>query len=238
MFYGEGLNKSFKKKEVVHHVNLSLTTGEVVGLFGPNGAGKTTCFRMMAGLLKPDKGKIFLGKQEVTSWPLYQKARCGLRYLPQDTSIFRGLSVQENILAVLEVLEPDEAQRRVQLSGLLDELGLQERRHASALVLSGGERRRVEIARALVGNPKFLLLDEPLAGIDPKTIEELGLLIRRLARQDIGILVTDHNVKDMLRIVDRAYVMYEGAILEEGSPQKIANNPLVRSIYLGESFIL
>lgn len=237
-FSGHNICKTFGRKKVVDHVSLSINTGEIVGLFGPNGAGKTTCFLMMVGLLKPDDGSIFLGKQDVTYWPLYRKARLGLRYLPQDASIFRGMTVEENILAVLEVLEPNVNQRRIQLDKLLTELHLQHIRHSSARVLSGGERRRVEVARALVGHPKFLLLDEPLAGIDPKSIDELGHLFHQLTKQGMGILVTDHNVKDMLRFVHRGYIIHNGKVLQEGTPAEIVRNETVRKLYLGGSFSL
>ena len=232
------LYKSFGRKPVVTDVSISVKKGEIVGLFGPNGAGKTTSFLMMAGLLKPDQGTISLNDRNVTGWPLYQKARLGLRYLPQDKSIFRGMTVEENILCVLEVVESSKNTRRHILNHLLNEFGLEHIRSSQAEVLSGGERRRVEIARALVGNPHFLLLDEPLAGIDPKSIKDLSALIIYLAQQGMGILVTDHNVKDMLPIVDRAYILHHGKIFQEGPPSEIANNPHVREVYLGESFTL
>ena len=232
------LYKSFGRKPVVTDVSISVKRGEIVGLFGPNGAGKTTSFLMMAGLLKPDQGTILLNDRDVTGWPLYQKARLGLRYLPQDKSIFRGMTVEENILCVLEVVESSKNTRTHILNHLLDEFGLKHIRSSQAEVLSGGERRRVEIARALVGNPHFLLLDEPLAGIDPKSIKDLSALITYLAQQGMGILVTDHNVKDMLPIVDRAYILHHGKIFQEGPPSEIATNPHVREVYLGESFTL
>lgn len=232
------LYKSFSRKPVVSDVSISVNKGEVIGLFGPNGAGKTTSFLMMAGLSKPDRGTIFLNERDVTGWPLYQKARLGLRYLPQDKSIFRGMTVEQNIMCVLEVVESSKNTRKKILDRLLDEFGLEHIRRSQASVLSGGERRRVEIARALVGNPQFLLLDEPLAGIDPKSIKDLSLLITYLAQQGMGILVTDHNVKDMLPIVHRAYILHHGKIFQEGPPDLIANSPHVREVYLGESFTL
>lgn len=231
------LQKSFKGKETVRDVSLYVNRGEVVGLFGPNGAGKTSCFLMIAGLLKPDQGKIFLQDNEVTYWPLYRKARVGMRYLPQEACIFRGMSVEDNLMCALEIAEPRPAYRREQLEALIQEFHLDNIRHSPALVLSGGERRRVEIARALVGSPSFILLDEPLAGIDPKSIEEIRDLIHHLVKRNMGILVTDHNVKDMLRIVHRAYVMDQGRVIQEGSPDVIARDPKVREIYLGESFL-
>jgi lipopolysaccharide export system ATP-binding protein len=237
-FSSAHLYKSFKNKNVVQDVSIFIKTGEIVGLFGPNGAGKTTCFLMMTGLLKPNKGNIFLNKKDVTYWPLYKKARLGLRYLPQSPSIFRGMTVEENLLAVLEIFESSSSRRYTQLDYLLSEFDLQEVRSYKSSVLSGGERRRVEIARSLIGHPQFLLLDEPLAGIDPKSIDEIGNLLKRLSAQGIGILITDHNVKEMLRIVQRAYIMYHGKIFYEGTPQDILANESVRSLYLGRSFSL
>lgn len=230
------ISKSFGLKHVVHGVHLSITRGEIVGLFGANGAGKTTSFLMMAGLLKPDSGQIVLNNCDVTQWPMYRRARLGLRYLPQEPSIFRGMTVSENLLAVAQVLEPQRSVQKRVVEQLLEEFRLTPIAHSAATVLSGGERRRVEIARALIGRPSFLLLDEPLAGIDPRSIEELSLLIRHLAGQNLGILVTDHNVKDMLPIVDRAYVMHDGRVLHQGTPQDIAMHPDVRALYLGQNF--
>jgi lipopolysaccharide export system ATP-binding protein len=235
--FAHNLQKSFKGKEIVRDVSLHIQRGEVVGLFGPNGAGKTSCFLMIAGLLKPDQGKIFLQDTEVTYWPLYRKARVGMRYLPQEACIFRGMSVEDNLMCALEIAEPRPDRRKEQLEALIEEFHLDNIRHSSALVLSGGERRRVEIARALVGSPSFILLDEPLAGIDPKSIEEIKDLIHHLVKRNMGILVTDHNVKDMLRIVHRAYVMDQGQVIQEGTPDVIACDPKVREIYLGDSFL-
>lgn len=235
-FSGHHQAKKFGHKQVVRDVSFSVNLGEAVGLIGPNGAGKTTCFLMMAGLLKPDKGTLTLCDQDVTFWPLYRKAHLGLRYLPQDASIFRGMSVEENIMAVLELLEKDPIFQKEQLESLLTDFGLQAIRKSSALVLSGGERRRVEIARSMAGKPHFLLLDEPLAGIDPKSIDELRSLITILKTRDIGIIISDHNVRDILGLVDRAYVMYHGEILREGTPEALASDPKVRDVYLGHSF--
>jgi len=232
------MSKKFGLKTVVHGADLHIARGAVVGLFGANGAGKTTSFLMMAGVIKPDSGYIELAGHDVTQWPMYRRARLGLRYLPQEPSIFRGMSVSENLLAVAQVLESSKKMQKIIVEQLLDEFRLTSIAKSKATVLSGGQRRRVEIARALIGNPSFLLLDEPLAGIDPRSIEELALLIRHLAGQNLGILVTDHNVKDMLPIVDSAYVMHDGRVLHSGTPQEIASHPDVKSLYLGQSFEL
>lgn len=237
-FVGLNLHKHFRQKEIVRGVSFSVSVGEVVGLLGPNGAGKTTCFLLMAGLIKPNEGKILLNNQDITFWPLYRKARLGLRYLPQDASIFRGMTVEDNLMTVLELLEPDPNRRRDQLEALLVDFNLVPLRKSSALILSGGERRRVEIARALVGHPCFLLLDEPLAGIDPKSISEMRDMILHLKERNIGVIISDHNVRDTLALVDRAYIMHAGRILAEGTPQELAENKGVRDIYLGHSFSL
>lgn len=234
----ENITKSFGLKPVVQGVDFSIGQGEVVGLFGANGAGKTTSFLMMAGILKPDAGRIVLGAYDVTQWPMYRRARLGLRYLPQEPSIFRGMSVYDNLLAVAQVFTPSRSLQKSMVESLLEEFRLTRIARSSATVLSGGERRRVEIARSLLGNPSFLLLDEPLAGIDPRSIGELALLIRHLAAQNLGILVTDHNVKDMLPIVDRAYIMHDGRVLHQGKPQEVVEHPDVRALYLGQNFEL
>ena len=235
-FSAKNLHKSFYKKKAIQGISLHVNVGEAVGLLGPNGAGKTTCFSMMAGLTFPNKGKIYLGNQDVSFWPLYKKARIGVRYLPQEASIFRGMTVEKNLLAVLELVEPSLKKRKQSLEKLLNDFRLQEVRHHSALVLSGGERRRVEIARALVGNPLFLLLDEPLSGIDPKAVDEIRQLILHLKERGVGVLITDHNVRDTLKIVDRAYIIHSGKILKEGTPDEIATDPQVKEIYLGKTF--
>lgn len=237
-FSCSNLSKTFRHRKVVQDVSLEINVGEAVGLLGPNGAGKTTCFLMMAGLEQPDSGKIFLGGLDVTLWPLYQKARKGVRYLPQESSIFRGMTVEENLMAVLELFVPNPKERHEKLESLLQDFRLSEVRKSSALVLSGGERRRVEIARALVGNPHFLLLDEPLSGIDPKSIGEIRDLVGHLKERKVGVLITDHNVRDTLRIVDRAYIIHDGYILKEGKPQELIKSSRVRSVYLGDSFTL
>lgn len=235
---GMHLQKSLGKKEIVRDVSISIQTGEAVGIFGPNGAGKTTCFLVLAGVLTPDSGSIFLDRQDITSLPLYQKARLGLRYLPQEPSVFRGMTVEQNILAILELLEPDKNRRRETLETLISDFHLQAVRKSSVRTLSGGERRRVEIARSLVGNPCFLLLDEPCAGIDPKSIEDLRVLIQQVTRRNIGVLITDHNVRDTLKIVTRGYILHQGRILQEGTPEELAQSPEVREVYLGHSFSL
>lgn len=237
-FTGSHLKKTFQKKHVVKNVSFEVQVGEVVGLLGPNGAGKTTCFLLMAGVIRPDDGKIFLGSQEITHWPLHHKARLGLRYLPQDASIFTGMTVEKNLLAAAELVEPNVKQQKALVQQLLEEFGLEHLRHSSALVLSGGERRRVEIARALVGDPHFLLLDEPFAGIDPKSLEDLRTLVFQLKERKVGVIISDHNVRETLGVVDRAYILHCGEILAEGIPDVLTDNPLVRDVYLGENFSL
>jgi lipopolysaccharide export system ATP-binding protein len=230
--------KAYDRKAVLHDVSLSVSRGEVVGLLGPNGAGKTTCFYSIMGLVKPDSGRIFLDGQEITDLPMYRRAILGIGYLPQETSIFRGLTVEQNILAVLEVSEPDRRARRERLDRLLKEFGLTELRDAPALALSGGERRRCEIARSLAADPSIMLLDEPFAGIDPISIADIRDLVRELRDRDIGVLITDHNVRETLDIVDRACIIYDGQVLFQGTPQALVADPEVRRLYLGESFAL
>jgi len=220
----------------VHDVSLWLQRGEIVGLLGPNGAGKTTCFYLLTGLVKPDTGAILMDGMDVTALPMYRRARLGLGYLPQEASIFRGLSVEDNIRAVLEVIEPDYDTREMMLNELLAEFGITHLRRAPALALSGGERRRVEIARALASQPHFVLLDEPFAGIDPIALGDIRDLVMHLRDRGIGVLITDHNVKATLEIVDRAYIIYDGKVLKEGSPDEVINHPDVRRVYLGEEF--
>ncbi len=233
----EGIGKSFRGRAVVKGVNLALTRGEVVGLLGPNGAGKTTCFYMITGLISADYGRIMLDGQDITALPMYQRARLGLGYLPQETSIFRGLSVEQNIRGVVELVEKDKTRRDEMVEHLLSELRIDHLRAAPALSLSGGERRRVEIARALATRPAFMLLDEPFAGIDPLAIADIRDLIKFLSGRGIGILITDHNVRETLEIVDRASIIYEGEVLFEGQPTEILSNPDVRRVYLGDAFI-
>ncbi len=233
-----GLVKSYRGRTVVKGVSVHVRAGEVVGLLGPNGAGKTTIFDMVVGLTPPDEGEIRLNGESVTGLPMYRRARLGIGYLPQESSVFRRLTVEGNILAVLELLglTPERLQSR--LEGLLKELDLTDLRHSKAYALSGGERRRLEITRALVTRPRFLLLDEPFAGIDPIAVGDIQKIVLRLKEKGIGILITDHNVQETLSITDRAYIINEGSILEAGSPDVIVNSPKARSIYLGERFRL
>ena len=230
--------KSYDKRVVLSDVSLSVGRGEVVGLLGPNGAGKTTCFYSIMGLVKPDSGRIMLDGADITGLPMYRRAILGLGYLPQETSIFRGLTVEQNISAVLELAEPDKAQRAERLEFLLDEFGLTKLRGASAMALSGGERRRCEIARALAATPSIMLLDEPFAGLDPISIADIRDLVKDLKQRQIGVLITDHNVRETLDIVDRACIIYDGRVLFSGSPQELVADENVRRLYLGEGFSL
>jgi len=232
------LSKSFKGRKVVNELDLEVNAGEVVGLLGPNGAGKTTTFYMMVGLIKPDQGKIFLNGQEITSCPMYQRARMGLNYLPQDSSVFRKLTVEENLLAILETLDLSEQEKRERLIELLRELGIAHLAKAKAYCLSGGERRRVEICRALVTSPSFILLDEPFTGIDPLAVADIQSIIKQLVSRRIGVLISDHNVRETLGVCNRAYILSQGQIIEEGNLEKIAQSPRARRIYLGENFSL
>ncbi|MBI1364217.1 MAG: LPS export ABC transporter ATP-binding protein [Proteobacteria bacterium] len=234
----KNLQKSFRRRVVLQDVSMELQRGEVVALLGPNGAGKTTCFYAVAGLQQPDKGEVTIDGQDVTQWPVYRRARLGLGYLPQESSIFRGLSVEENIRAVLEVTEKSEAVIHERLQQLLDEFGLTRLRGAPALALSGGERRRVEIARAMAASPAYMMLDEPFAGVDPIAIADIRRLVHGLKERGIGVLITDHNVRETLSLVDRAYIIYEGRVIMQGTPQEIVANDEVRRVYLGEEFSL
>ena len=233
-----GVEKSFVGRKVVKGVSLYVRKGEAVGLLGPNGAGKTTVFYMMTGLIKADKGRIELDGYNVTPLPMYQRARLGIGYLPQEASIFRGLNVEENIRAVLEVVEPDAKRRERDLNGLLEEFNITRLRKTPAIALSGGERRRVEIARSLATRPNYMLLDEPFAGIDPIAVGDIQALVRHLTNRGIGVLITDHNVRETLGLTDRAYIIYSGEVLMEGRADDIVNNPDVRRLYLGEQFQL
>ncbi|RIX32584.1 LPS export ABC transporter ATP-binding protein [Sphingomonas edaphi] len=230
--------KSYDKRAVLHDVSLHVERGEVVGLLGPNGAGKTTSFYSVMGLVRPDAGRIFLDGRDITHLPMYRRAILGLGYLPQETSIFRGLTVEQNIMAVLEIAEPEPEARRARLERLLDEFGLKNLRASPAMALSGGERRRCEIARALAAEPSIMLLDEPFAGIDPISISDIRDLVKELKQRDIGVLITDHNVRETLDIVDRACIIYDGQVLFEGTPQALVADENVRRLYLGESFAL
>jgi lipopolysaccharide export system ATP-binding protein len=230
--------KAYDRRAVLHDVSLGVRRGEVVGLLGPNGAGKTTCFYSVMGLVKPDSGRILLDGQDITDLPMYRRAILGLGYLPQETSIFRGMTVEENIVAVLEVSEPDRHSRHERLERLLGEFGLTGLRDSPAMALSGGERRRCEIARALAAEPSIMLLDEPFAGIDPISIADIRDLVKELKQRGIGVLITDHNVRETLDIVDRACIIYDGQVLFAGTPDALVADPEVRRLYLGESFAL
>src|SRR5213594_1757945 len=233
-----GLVKTFRHRRVVDNVNVSIDRGEVVGLLGPNGAGKTTTFYMVVGLLQPDKGRIVLDGADVTDLPMYRRCRQGIGYLPQESSVFRKLTVEENLLAILETLDLTPRERRQRARELLAELELTALARYPAYTLSGGERRRLEITRALVTSPQYLLLDEPFTGIDPIAIGDIQQIVARLRERGIGILITDHNVRETLAITDRAYILYDGKILVSGTASEIASNPIAREIYLGEKFAL
>lgn len=233
-----GLKKAYRGRQVVRGVDLGVRRGESVGLLGPNGAGKTTCFYMITGLVKADEGRIELDGHDITQTPMYRRARLGIGYLPQEASIFRGLTVENNIRAVLEVVEPDRRERERQLDALLEEFAISHLRKSPSIALSGGERRRCEIARALASRPTFMLLDEPFAGIDPIQVGAIQELVRHLTRRGIGVLITDHNVRETLGLVDRAYIINEGRVLTHGTPDQIVNNRDVRRTYLGEQFTL
>jgi lipopolysaccharide export system ATP-binding protein len=233
-----GLTKRYGTREVVREVDLAVRPGEVVGLLGPNGAGKTTTFNMVAGGVKPTEGSVFLGETDITGLPMYRRARLGITYLPQEASIFRKLSVADNVNAVLETVEPERTVRRERLRELLAELGLAEKANRRGDSLSGGERRRVEITRALVLDPKFMLLDEPFAGIDPIAVADIGKIIEQLKMRGIGVFITDHNVRETLSICDRAYIIKDGEVIKEGPPSEIAADAQIREIYLGENFSL
>ena len=232
----EDLCKSYRGRKVVDAVSVSLDRGQVVGLLGPNGAGKTTSFRMIVGLISPDSGRVFLSGRDITAEPMYQRARLGISYLPQEASVFRRLSVEENLLAILQTLPMSRRSRFAKLDGLIGQMGLEKVRRSKGYQLSGGERRRVEIARALVISPSFLLLDEPFSGIDPKQVLELQRIISDLKQSGIGILVTDHNVRETLSVTDRAYILHNGEVFRAGPPAELESDPEVRRVYLGESF--
>ncbi len=236
--FARGLGKQFRRRPVVHNVSLRLTRGEAVGLLGPNGAGKTTTFYMIVGLVPPDTGSITLDGADITALPMYRRARLGIGYLPQEASVFRGLNVEQNIKAVLEVTEPYSDRREQMLEALLTEFGIAHLRRTPALALSGGERRRVEIARALASQPSYILLDEPLAGIDPIALGEIRDLVSHLKLRGIGVLITDHNVRETLEIVDRAYILHDGQVLMQGLPEEVVAHEDVRRFYLGERFSL
>ena len=236
--YCTDIVKKYGKRTVVKGVSIEVEQGEIVGLLGPNGAGKTTSFYMITGLIKPNSGKIFLDDQEITALPMYRRAQLGVGYLAQEASVFRTMSVEDNIMSVMEMAGFDKAYRSQRLEDLIDEFGLHKVRKSQGIQLSGGERRRCEIARALAINPKFILLDEPFAGVDPIAVEDIQHIIAKLKTKNIGIIITDHNVHETLAITDRAYLLYEGSILESGTAEQLASNPEVRKKYLGQNFEL
>jgi lipopolysaccharide export system ATP-binding protein len=234
----KSLVKSYGRRNVVRGIEIEVKPGEIVGLLGPNGAGKTTSFHMIVGLIRPESGSILLGGTDITRQPMYRRARLGIGYLSQEPSIFRRLTVEENLLAILQMRRATSEERQQKMDGLLSELGLQSLRHQVAATLSGGEKRRCEVARALVSDPKFLLLDEPFVGIDPLAVDDLQVVVRKLKARGIGVLITDHNVRETLEIVDRAYIMYEGRVLTQGNAQELLADPEARRVYLGERFSL
>ena len=230
------ISKSFSNKPIVRDLSLNIKRGEIVGLLGPNGAGKTTTFFMIVGLIKPDTGSITLDKIDVSNLPIYIRGEKGISYLPQEPSIFRGMNVEDNIMSIIEIIEKDKSKHIIILENLLNEFDIAHVRKSKSIVLSGGERRRLEIARTLASNPSYLLLDEPLTGIDPVSIEEIKLIIKKLKRKNIGILITDHNVRETLKIVDRVYIVNEGAVFFEGNPNDAINNEKIKNFYLGSNF--
>ena len=232
----EHLQKSYKERLVIKDINIEVKQGEVVGLLGPNGAGKTTSFYMIVGLIKADNGKIFLNNNDITAFPMHDRAKMGIGYLPQEASIFRNMSVEDNIYSILEIVEKNKKERIKKLKNLIDEFSIGHIRKSMGISLSGGERRRVEIARALASNPSFILLDEPFAGIDPIAVNDIMNIIKKLKNKGIGVLITDHNVRETLAIVDRAYIVYDGKILTSGNKNDILNNDKVKEVYLGNNF--
>ena len=234
----QNLMKSYSGKKVVKDISLTVNQGEIVGLLGPNGAGKTTSFYMIVGLIKPNGGNIFLDEQEITSFPMYKRAQSGIGYLAQEASVFRKLSVEDNILSVLQLTKLSKKQQLEKMESLIDEFGLNNIRKNRGDLLSGGERRRTEIARALATDPSFILLDEPFAGVDPVAVEDIQRIISKLTKKNIGILITDHNVQETLAITDRTYLMFEGNILKDGKPEELAEDEIVRKVYLGQNFEL
>ncbi len=230
------ISKTFDKKTIVRDISLNIQKGEMVGLLGPNGAGKTTIFYMIVGLIKPDSGSIFLDKIDVSNLPIYIRGKKGISYLPQEPSIFRGMNVEDNLMSIIEIIEKEKHKHQIILENLLNEFDIAHVRKSKSIVLSGGERRRLEIARTLASNPSYLLLDEPLTGIDPVAIEEIKIIINQLKRKNIGILITDHNVRETLSIVDKVYIVNEGAIFFEGNPKDAINNEKIKKFYLGSNF--
>ena len=236
--YVEGLGKSYSSHDVLKDINMELKKGEVVGLFGSNGAGKTTCFYSVSGFIQNDKGSVSIDGVDVTTYPMYVRSRMGLGYLPQENSIFRGLNVEQNIMAILETVEPKNDLRKQMLESLLNEFSILHLRYSPSVALSGGERRRLEIARCLATGPSYILLDEPLAGVDPVSVKEIAELINKLKQKNIGVLITDHNVRETLKMVDRAYILHDGKILKQGTPAQIVKDKKVKEVYLGKDFKL
>tara|TARA_B100000212_G_C27355677_1_gene525755 strand:+ start:328 stop:1071 length:744 start_codon:yes stop_codon:yes gene_type:complete len=230
------ISKSYGNKNVIRDISLNINRGEIVGLLGPNGAGKTTTFYTIVGLVKPNRGSIYLDKIDISDYPIYSRGKMGISYLPQEASIFRGMNVEDNLLSIIEIIEKDKNKQEIVLQSLLNEFDINHVRKSKSIVLSGGERRRLEIARTLASNPQYLLLDEPLTGIDPVSIEEIKLIIKKLKNKNIGILITDHNVRETLKIVDRVYIVNEGAIFFEGSPQDAIEDEKIKKFYLGSNF--
>tara|TARA_Y100000590_G_scaffold381504_1_gene450716 strand:- start:1255 stop:1998 length:744 start_codon:yes stop_codon:yes gene_type:complete len=230
------ISKSYGKKQVVRDISLNIKKGEIAGLLGPNGAGKTSTFYMIVGLIKPDAGSIYLDKIDVSSFPIYMRGKRGISYLPQEPSIFRGMNVEDNLMSIIEVIEKDKTKHQIIMENLLNEFDINHVRKSKSIVLSGGERRRLEIARTLASKPSYLLLDEPLTGIDPVSIEEIKIIIKKLKQKNIGILITDHNVRETLKIVDKVYIVNEGAIFFEGNPEDAIKNQKIKKFYLGSNF--
>ena len=232
------ISKSFGNKQVVRNISLNINRGEIVGLLGPNGAGKTTTFYIIVGLIKPDTGEIYVENIDVSTLPIYLRGQKGISYLPQEASIFRGMNVEDNLMSIIEIIEKNKEKHQIILENLLNEFDIQHVRKSKSIVLSGGERRRLEIARTLASNPKYLLLDEPLTGIDPVSIEEIKIIIKKLKNKNIGVLITDHNVRETLKIVDKVYIVNEGTIFFQGLPQDAVNDKKIRNFYLGSDFNL
>ena len=232
------ISKTYGNKEVIRDISISIKRGEIVGLLGPNGAGKTTSFYVIVGLIKPDRGSIYLDKVDISSLPIYSRGKLGISYLPQEASIFRGMNVEDNLLSIIEIYEKDKSKQEIVLQNLLNEFDINHVRKSKSIVLSGGERRRLEIARTLASNPKYLLLDEPLTGIDPVSIEEIKTIIKNLKKKNIGVLITDHNVRETLKIVDKVYIVNEGAIFFEGMPENAVQDDRIKKFYLGSEFKL
>ena len=230
------ISKTYGNKDVIRDISLNIKRGEIVGLLGPNGAGKTTSFYIIVGLVKPDRGSIYLDKTDISKLPIYARGKLGISYLPQEASIFRGMNVEDNLLSIIEIVEEDKNKHEIILQNLLNEFDINHVRKSKSIVLSGGERRRLEIARTLASRPKYLLLDEPLTGIDPVSIEEIKIIIKKLKKKNIGILITDHNVRETLKIVDRVYIVNEGAIFFEGSPKDAVEDDKIKKFYLGSQF--